>query len=82
FTDAFYGWNALRIGYKKSNLRQGTTVRFSSALGTVLEPNLACSGGMATDTLLALCQYCGVSYGELDPNVHYDMLMKIHGSFR
>ena len=41
--------------------------------GTVLETNLACSGGMATDTLLALCQYCGVAYGELDPNVHYDI---------
>ena len=39
----------------------------------VLETNLACSGGMATDTLLALCQYCGVAYGELDPNVHYDI---------
>lgn len=41
--------------------------------GTVLETNLACSGGMATDTILASCQYCGVAYGELDPNVHYDI---------
>jgi hypothetical protein len=41
--------------------------------GTVLETNLACSGGMATDTLLASCQYCGAACGELDPNVHYDI---------
>ena len=41
--------------------------------GTVLETDLACSGGMATDTLLSSCQYCGAAYGELDPNVHYDI---------
>ena len=40
---------------------------------TVLETDLACSGGMATDMLLASCRHCGAAYGELAPNVHYDI---------
>ena len=37
---------------------------------TTFESNIACSGGVATTTHLAVCAYCGGNYGELDANVN------------
>ena len=42
--------------------------------GTIFESNIVCSGGMATATHLAVCAYCGGTYGELDANVNYDII--------
>ena len=42
--------------------------------GTTFESNIACSGGVATATHLAVCAYCGGTYGELDANVNYDII--------
>ena len=41
---------------------------------TTFERNLACSGGVATDTHKAYCSYCNAPYGELNPNVHFDIV--------
>ena len=41
---------------------------------TTIESNIACSGGVATATHLAVCAYCGGTYGELDANVNYDII--------
>lgn len=42
--------------------------------GTTFESNIACSGGVATANHLAVCAYCGGTYGELDANVNYDII--------
>ena len=34
---------------------------------------MACSGGKATCTEKAVCEYCGKAYGELDPKNHTDL---------
>ncbi|MBP3567790.1 MAG: Ig-like domain-containing protein [Lachnospiraceae bacterium] len=41
---------------------------------TTYETNVACSGGVATDTSQAYCDYCNAPYGELNPDVHYDIV--------
>jgi len=38
------------------------------------DTNVACSGGVATDTHQAYCEYCNAPYGELNPDVHYDII--------
>ena len=42
--------------------------------GIIFESNIACSGGVATANHLAVCAYCGGTYGELDANVNYDII--------
>ncbi len=42
--------------------------------GKIFESNIACSGGVATANHLAVCAYCGGTYGELDANVNYDII--------
>ncbi len=37
------------------------------------DTNVACSGGVATDTHQAYCEYCNAPYGEVNPDVHYDI---------
>jgi hypothetical protein len=38
------------------------------------DTNVACSGGVATDTHQAYCEYCNAPYGELNPDVHCDII--------
>ena len=42
--------------------------------GNIFESNIACSGGVATANHLAVCAYCGGTYGELDADVNYDII--------
>ena len=51
----------------------GTHNTTCSCGSVTFETNLACSGGVATDTLQAYCEYCNASYGALNPDVHYDI---------
>jgi len=37
------------------------------------DTNVACSGGVATDTHQAYCEYCNAPYGEVNPDVHCDI---------
>ena len=51
----------------------GTHSRECTADGCKGVETLACSGGTATCTEKAVCEYCGKAYGELDPKNHTDL---------
>ena len=51
----------------------GTHSRECSVDGCKGVETMACSGGKATCTEKAVCEYCGKAYGELDPKNHTDL---------
>ena len=49
----------------------GSTHKTTCTCGeVVIEEHVACSGGMATCQDKAVCEHCGQSYGETNPNIH------------
>lgn len=51
----------------------GTHSRKCTVDGCKGVETMACSGGKATCTEKAVCEYCGKAYGELDPKNHTDL---------
>ena len=51
----------------------GTHSRECTADGCKGVETMACSGGTATCTEKAVCEYCGKAYGKLDPKNHTDL---------
>ena len=51
----------------------GTHSRECTVDGCKGVETMACSGGKATCTEKAVCEYCGKAYGELDPKNHTDL---------
>ena len=60
------------FGDWKSN-GDGTHSRECTVDGCKGVETMACSGGKATCTEKAVCEYCGKAYGELDVNNHTDL---------
>ena len=52
----------------------GTHSRECTVDGCKGVETMACSGGNATCTERAVCEYCGKAYGELDPKNHTDLM--------